>query len=427
MPRLETAATVAKSAYADCPKVHVGGLRKGSCDLQSPGDRSIIIRYIHGAALYTPETILENAAVLIDGGRLIAVDTADALPCPAGAEVVDATGLLLAPGFIDLQFNGGFGDDFTDDPATIWRVAEKLPRYGVTSFLPTIITSPADKVALGQQVVTTGRPAGFRGADPLGLHVEGPFLNLKKKGAHNPAYLRPPSLEAAAGWSLEMGVRLVSLAPELPGALEVIVALSDRGVLVSAAHSMATYDEAITGFDAGIRYGTHLFNAMPTLGHRDPGLPGALLADDRITVGIIADGIHVHPALVKLVWRMLGPGRLNLVTDAMAALGMAAGVHLLGDFAVTVDETSARLADGTLAGSILALDQALRNLIAFTGCTLSDALATITTTPARALGLDHERGRIAPGYTADLLLLTPDLRVRATMVAGEVVYTAPQD
>lgn len=383
--------------------------------------------YIHGATLYTPETILENAAVLVEGGRITAVDTASALPCPAGARVIDAAGLLLVPGFIELQFNGGFGDDFTDDPTTIWRVAEALPRYGVTAFLPTIITSPPEKVALGQQVVTQHRPAGFRGAEPLGLHVEGPFLNPQKKGAHNPAYLRLPDLAAVAGWSPETGVRLVSLAPELPGALDVIRALAGRGVLVSAAHSMATYDQARAGFDAGIRYGTHLFNAMPALGHRDPGLPGALLADDRVTVGMIVDGIHVHPAMVALAWRVLGPGRLNLVTDAMAALGMAPGVHRLGDFEVTVDESSARLADGTLAGSILALDQALRNLIAFTGCALRDALATVTTTPARALGLAHERGRIAPGYVADLVLLTSDLRVRAAMVAGEVAYVASQD
>ncbi len=380
------------------------------------------MRYIHGATLYAPETLIENAAVLIDGGRIVAIDTASALPCPAGAQVIGAAGLLLAPGFIEMQFNGGFGADFTDDPAAIWRVAEALPRYGVTSFLPTIITSPPEKVALGQRVVTASRPAGFKGALPLGLHVEGPFLNLKKKGAHNPAYLRLPSLEAAAGWSPETGVRLVSLAPELPGSLEVICALADRGVLVSAAHSMATYAEAVAGFDAGIRYGTHLFNAMPALGHRDPGLPGALLTDERTTVGIIADGIHTHPAIIKLVWQALGPARLNLVTDAMAALGMAPGVHLLGDFAVTVDGSSARLADGTLAGSILSLDQALRNLIAFTGCSLSEALATITTTPAKALGLANERGRIAPGHVADMVLLTPDLHVQATIVHGEIVY-----
>ena len=197
-----------------------------------------------------------------------------AAPAPTN---INAAGLILAPGFIDLQFNGAFGDDFTADPATIWRVAEQLPRYGVTAFLPTIITAPLEKVAAGQKVVTDGRPDRFRGAWPLGLHVEGPFLNPQKKGAHNPKHLRLPSVEAVAGWSPETGVRLVTLAPELPGALEMIVALADRGVLVSAGHSMATFDQAVAGFDAGARYGTHLFNAMPTLGHRDPGLAGALL------------------------------------------------------------------------------------------------------------------------------------------------------
>lgn len=383
------------------------------------------MRYIHGATLYTPERVIDHAAVIVGAGRIVAVDAAAALPCPPGADAIDATGLLLAPGFIDMQFNGGFGDDFTDDPATIWRAAGLLPRYGVTAFLPTIITSPPEKVALGQQVVTAGRPAGFRGAEPLGLHVEGPFLNPQKKGAHNPAYLRPPTLEAVAGWSPDSGVRLVSLAPELPDALPVIRALAARGVVVSAAHSMATYEEALAAFDAGVRYGTHLFNAMPALGHRDPGLAGALLVDDRITVGIIADGIHVHEAIVRLVWQVLGPQRLNLVTDAMAALGMPPGVHRLGDYEVTVDGASARLADGTLAGSILSLDQAVRNLVAFTGCTVGDALATVTTTPARVLGLDHERGRVAPGAVADLVLLTPDLHVWMTLVRGEVAYRRP--
>lgn len=177
-------------------------------------------------------------------------------------------------------------------------------------------------------------------------------------------------------------------------------------------------------FDAGARYGTHLFNAMPTMHHREPGLPGALLTDPRPVVGFIADGVHTHPSVISLVWQALGPERLNLVTDAMAALGMGPGSHLLGDFEVTVDATSARLADGTLAGSILSLDQALRNLIRLTGCTLADALATVTTTPARSLGLDHERGQIAPGYVADLVLLSPELEVRGTVVQGELVYTA---
>jgi N-acetylglucosamine-6-phosphate deacetylase len=388
------------------------------------GEREQAMLYIKNATIYTPDQIIEHGAVLVDACCIGAVGPADEAPCPPDAQVIDAAGLIVAPGFIELQINGAFGDDFTDDPTTIWRVAEKLPRYGVTAFLPTIITSPLEKIAAGRQAVTEGRPDGFRGAFPLGLHVEGPFLNPQKKGAHNPKSLRLPDVDTVSDWSPEKGVLLVTLAPELPGALEVIVALSNRGVLVSEGHSMATYDQAEAGFDAGARYGTHLFNAMSALAHRDPGLPGALLTDDRVTVGFIADGIHTHPSVIKLVWQALGSKRLNLVTDAMAALGMPAGTHLLGDFEVTVDATSCRLADGTLAGSILSLDQALRNLVAVTGCTLAGAFQTVTTTPARALGLDGEHGQVAPGFAANVVLLTPDLRVHTTIIDGEIVYAA---
>ena len=227
-----------------------------------------------------------------------------------------------------------------------------------------------------------------------------------------------------ADWSPETGVRLVTLAPELPGALDVIAALSARGVLVSAGHSMATYDQAEAGFNAGARYGTHLFNAMPALGHRDPGLPGALLTDDRTTVGFIADGIHTHPSVITLVWRALGAARLNLVTDAMAALGMPPGKHLLGDYDVTVDATSARLADGTLAGSILSLDQAVRNLIDITGCTLAEALPTVTTTPAKAIGAGRRARPDQAGLRRRPGVALADLRVQATICEGEVVYRA---
>jgi N-acetylglucosamine-6-phosphate deacetylase len=254
------------------------------------------------------------------------------------------------------------------------------------------------------------------------VHLEGPYLNPAKKGAHNPAFLRAPNVDEMLRWADE-SVRIVTLAPELPGALDAIKALRARGIVVSAGHSNATYEQARAGFDAGLGWVTHLFNAMRALGHREPGLPGATLTSP-VPCGMIVDGIHTHPSIVKLAWQALGPNRLNLVTDAMAALGMPYGQHLLGDFRVSVDDSGARLADGTLAGSTLSLDQALRNLIAFTGCGLSAALATITTTPARALGLSHERGRIEPGYVADMVLLSSDLRVRATIVGGQVVFWA---
>ena len=226
---------------------------------------------IYGATLLTPEAQIEDAAVVIEGDRIVQVGRRDQVVTPPDAEALNAHGLILAPGFIDLQLNGAFGDDFTTTPPAIWRVAARIPRTGVTSFLPTIITSPLEKIAQAQDTLALGRPAGFKGATPLGLHLEGPFLNPRKKGAHNPEYLRAPDLSLVANWSPETCVRLVTLAPELPGALDVIRCLTGRGVVVSAGHSMATYAQAEAGFAAGTRYGTHLFNAMSPLAHREPG------------------------------------------------------------------------------------------------------------------------------------------------------------
>jgi len=382
---------------------------------------------IRRATLMTPETQIDDGVLLIEHGRILAVGDATHIATPDDAEVIDAGGLIVTPGFIDLQLNGAFGDDFTLTPDTIWRVAAGLPRWGVTSFLPTIITSPLSQAAQAQETLASGPPAGWQGSLPLGLHCEGPFLNPQKKGAHNPAYLRLPARADVAAWTPENHVRLVTLAPELPGALAVIEELTKRGVVVSAGHSLATYREAKAGFAAGIRYGTHLFNAMPPLDHREPGLPGALLSDPAVTIGVIPDGIHVHPAIVALAWAAKGPQRLTVVTDAMAALGMAPGRYTIADQEVIVSAhdqgvNAARLASGSLAGSVLAMDEALRRLIRYTGCSLGDALTTITATPADLLGLGHERGRLRAGAWADLVLLTPTLEVARTLVAGKVCY-----
>lgn len=360
-------------------------------------------------------------AVLVSDGIIQAVDSPAALVYPPGALVLDGGDATLIPGFIELQLNGGFGFDFTEDPESIWRVGRLLSRYGVTTFLPTIITSPLETVERAMRVVLSGRPADYRGAEPLGLHVEGPFLNPRKKGAHNPAYLRLPSPDLVRGWTPDTGVCLVTLAPELPGALETIAALTRQGVIVSAGHSLADRDEAEAGIAAGIRMGTHLFNAMPALEHRAANLTGVLLTDDRVGFGLIADGIHVDPLIVKLAWQLKGGRGFVLVTDAMAALGMPPGVSRLGDFDVIVDETSARLADGTLAGSILTEDAAMRNLMRFTGCTLAEAAETLTGMPAELLGL-HDRGRLQPGMRADLVLLDTDHAVLATWVDGELAF-----
>lgn len=368
---------------------------------------------IRHARVFTPDEVIEDGAVLVENGRISAVGPTPAVECPPAAEVVDAHGRFLVPGFIDLQVNGGFGYDFTTAPETIWSVAAQLPRSGVTAFLPTIITSPLETVRRAQAVLGAGPPVGFRGAQPLGLHLEGPFLNPARRGAHNPAYLRRPAPPDVVNWSPETAVVLVTLAPELPGALEVVGTLTGRGVVVSAGHSLATFAQAQTAFAAGVRGGTHLFNAMPPLHHREPGLAGALLSDSRVIVGLIADGIHVHPAWVRLVWEMVGNGRVALVTDAMAALGMRPGTYRLGDRDVAVDATCARLADGMLAGSIITLDAALRNVLSFTALGLEAVLPALTTTPAALLGLPR-KGRIAPGFDADLVLLSEALEVEAS-------------
>ena len=382
---------------------------------------------IQRATLLTPDVQIDDGVLLIEHGRIVAVGDAASVTVPDGVEVIDAGGLIVAPGFIDLQLNGAFGDDFTLEPASIWRVAAGLPRWGVTSFLPTIITSPLAQVAQAQEILASGAPHGWQGSIPLGLHCEGPFLNPQKKGAHNPAHLRSPAIEEITAWTPENHVRLVTLAPELPGALALVHALAERGIVVSAGHSMATYREAKAGFAAGIRYGTHLFNAMPPLEHREPGLPGALLTDPSLTIGIIPDGIHVHPSIVALAWAAKGTQRLTVVTDAMAALGMAPGRYMIADQEVIVTQHDhgvnvARLASGTLAGSVLAMDEALRRLITYTGCSLGDALATITATPADLLGVGSERGRLRAGACADLVFLTPTLEVVRTIVAGVTCY-----
>jgi N-acetylglucosamine-6-phosphate deacetylase len=293
----------------------------------------------------------------------------------------------------------------------------------VTSFLPTIITSPLATVNTAQAVLKAGPPAHFQGALPLGLHLEGPFLNPKKRGAHNPDHLQRPNLTDTVNWTRAQGVYLVTLAPELPAACDLIECLTAQGVIVSAGHSMASYETARAGFDAGITYGTHLFNAMPALEHRAPGLAAALLADSRTTVGLIPDGIHVHPALVKLIWKIKGAQGINIVSDAMAALGMPPGTYQLGDFEVTVDESSARLSDGRLAGSILGMDEAIRKLIDYTGCSLSEAVATMTAVPARLFNLT-DRGQIAEGAIADLVLLDADLNIETTIVRGIVKFNS---
>jgi N-acetylglucosamine-6-phosphate deacetylase len=363
-------------------------------------------------------------SVRIEHGRIVTVNGGVA---GGPARGFDASGLLASVGLIDLQINGAAGHDLTSDPESIWRVGAALPQYGVTAFLPTLVSPSFEIVDRACAAFLAGPPDGYLGATPLGWHVEGPFLAPARAGAHDPASLRAPDLDAVARWRPDTGVRIVTLAPELPGALEIVRALDDRGVVVSVGHSEATREQAAAAFDAGARFVTHLFNAMARPAAAEPavmpGIAAAALADQRVTVGLIPDGLHVDPALVALVRRAVGASRFAVVTDAIAALGMPPGTHRLANRDVIVDDTSARLASGVLAGSVLAMDQGIRNLAAFAGLAVDDALLAATAAPARLLGLPA-RAALAPGGVGDLAVFDANLAPVLTIVAGQVAFDA---
>jgi N-acetylglucosamine-6-phosphate deacetylase len=358
--------------------------------------------------------------VVVEGGRIVAVADPSRAADTGGAVVVDAGGLLVAPGFIDVQINGGFGIDLAATPERLWDLGTLLPQHGVTAFAPTIITSPPEVVERAL-VALHERPAGYSGADPIGLHLEGPMLNPVRKGAHRVALLRQPSIELVSGWASDTGVAMVTLAPELPGALDAVRHLVAEGIVVSLGHTDATAEEVVAALDVGARAVTHLFNGMAPFHHRAPGPIGVALADRRVTAGVIVDGIHVDPIAVAAAFAALGPRRLMLVTDAVGALGLPPGTTRLGTDTVTIGPDGVRLADGTLAGSDLSMPEAVANLVRFAGCGLDAAVTCATATPAALLGL-ADRGVVAAGARADLVLVDEDGHVVTTIVGGDVVH-----
>jgi N-acetylglucosamine-6-phosphate deacetylase len=365
-----------------------------------------------------------HADVVVADGRIVAVGGAGAgAPVGAGGArpggvTIDASDLLVAPGFIDTQINGAVGVDLTTEPERVQEVAAALPRYGVSAFLPTVISSTADVPARLLEALARHRP-GECESRPLGAHLEGPMLNTRRRGAHPSARLRTPSSDLIEGWTRAAGVAMVTLAPELPNALDVTRSLTQGGVVVSAGHTDATTADVLAALDAGVSHLTHLFNAMRPLHHRDPGPIGVAMSHPTLTAGLIVDGVHLHPRTVAAAWAAMGR-RLNLVTDAMASLGCPPGRMRIGGMAVTAGVGVVK-EGGILAGSNLSLDQAVRNLAAWTRCSLPDAIATVTSTPADVLGLKR-KGRVVEGADADLVLLDDNLQVVATVVAGAVAY-----
>ncbi len=362
-----------------------------------------------------PDGDLVPGHVVVQGHTIVEVGPGT----PRRAEWQFPDGVLV-PGFVDLQVNGAAGVDFLDcTPERFCTAQRYLASTGTTSFLPTLVTAPVESVRRAARVLGS---AAAPGAQPLGLHLEGPALSPTRRGAHDPRWLRLPTdgQLAALLEDLRQLVRVVTLAPELPGGLDLVRRLVAGGVVASVGHTDATYEEARQAFEAGATMVTHLFNAMRGLHHREPGVVGAALEEGRWVCGLVADGVHVHPAAFRLAYRLLGPDRIALVTDAVAAAGAPPGRYRLGGAEVTVRPGDApRLADGTLAGSVLRMDEAVAKVASW-GVRLRDAVRMASTTPARVLGL-RDRGELRPGLRADLCVLVEG-RAAWTAVAGEVVW-----
>ncbi len=362
---------------------------------------------------------IESADVWVSEGKITsALNHVD--------EIIDVSGFILAPGYIDLQINGGFGIDFCSQPQKVAEVAGHLPCCGVTAFLPTVISSPAESypAILNQlrQAMRAQESACFKntGAQILGIHLEGPFFSPSFKGAHDLNCLQSAELDPATLYGDLEGVKIMTLAPELAGALGLIAYMHAQGIIVSAGHTAASAKELEAAIQAGLGCATHLFNAMPPFHHREPGIVGAILTHPYLPFTLIADSFHVHAHAIELAWRARADG-LILISDAIAALG-ASATHL-GTMGIEVFEGKAVIRGSTtLAGSTHALDSGVRYLWKSTGCSRAAALEAASLKPAQLLGLAPIKGTLEPGADADMIILDDELHVHGCYINGETAW-----
>jgi N-acetylglucosamine-6-phosphate deacetylase len=377
--------------------------------------------------LFTPFEAIDHPQVVIEGGVITKIRSGESVePATRNVDFGDA---IIVPGFIDIHIHGGGGRDvMEDDAAALPAVESVLARHGVTAYFPTTVTAPLETTLralerLGNAIesaanATRTRQSSSQRALPLGIHLEGPFISHARRGVHPPTDLLPPRLETFERfWEASRGqIKLMTIAPELAGAPELIAEASRRGVCVSLGHSDATLAETERGITAGARHATHTFNAMRPLGHRDPGILGAALVDDRLTADVIADGIHLDPMILELFLRAKGSERAVLITDAIAATGMPDGRYRLGSLEVEV-QNGRCTSDGKLAGSVLTMDRAIHNIANLPRWNLQMAIQLATANPARVVGQEL-RGRLAPGMAADMVILNKDGSVQKTIVNG---------
>jgi N-acetylglucosamine-6-phosphate deacetylase len=371
--------------------------------------------------LYDGSRLHDHPIVVLEGGRIASISTRAESASPTNARILDFPAATIAPSFFDIHIHGAAGHDVMEaTPGAISAIGAFLASRGTARFLATTVTAPIDATlrAVAGLAKHIAGPAAA-GAVPLGIHLEGPFLSHAKRGVHPPAFLLAPDIALFDRIydDAEGHVRLMTLAPELPGAPQLAAHATARGVRVSVGHSNATAAETRAAIAAGATSATHTFNAMRPLDHREPGILGTVLTDDSVYAELICDGIHSAPEMTKLWWRAKGPDRAILVTDAMSATGMPDGEYRLGEFNVQVANGRA-MSDGVLAGSVLTLDRALANFLAFTGATLEQGLRLLTGNPAALTGFETEAGSLVPGAPANLVAVGSDGQLVASFVSG---------
>lgn len=375
--------------------------------------------------LWDGTSLHQHPLILIDDGKIDSIATRGSSEMPSGARVLDYPGATLGPAFFDVHIHGAAGHDVMEaTPEALEKIGRFLASRGTAAYLATTVTASLDSTfraldGLANEIAKLPEPGRAR---PLGIHLEGPFLSHEKRGVQPAEHLLAPST-ATFDRLIDAGrghVRLITIAPELPGAAELIKHAATRGVRVSIGHSNATAAETRSAIAAGAVSATHTFNAMRPLDHREPGILGTVLTNDNLYAELICDGIHTAPEMVRLWWKSKGPQRGILVTDAMAAAGMPEGEYQLGGFGVHVKDGRAT-ARGVLAGSVLTLDRALSNFVRFTGASVEQGLGLLSSNPARMTGLDHRAGSIVPGKAANLVAVDAQGTLVASILAGQQV------
>lgn len=368
---------------------------------------------------------LHNGLVVVGNGTITYAGKADEYGKALPDHVVTVEDGWICPGFVDMHMHGIDGYDTMDGtPESLQAISTALARHGVTSFLATTMTAPYAQLEQVLVNIAQNSKEGLLGAQAIGIHLEGPWINPRYKGAQKEENIAIPKLDAVQKlYGLSEGlIKVVTIAPEQPEALEAIAWLKERDVIVSAGHTGATFAQATEAVDAGVRHFTHCFNAMTGLHHREPGVVGAAMYHEQLSTELIADGIHVHPAVMKILYRVKTAEKLALVSDSMRAAAMGEGTYDLGGQEVHVHDNQAKLADGTLAGSILTLNRAVGNMVTLSGVSLPDAVEMASLTPASILGFGERKGRLAAGYDADITVLNTQFDVTMTFVAGKEVY-----